>query len=499
MAAMQQSPDKTLAEVLANSQVLPSEYDVVINDLQTDSRKIQQGDLFIAIEGETVNGVDYIDAAIQSGAAAVLWDAPVDAISVAWSAGDRKIPLVAVNNLKQKLPGLAMHFYHSPSALLDIVTVTGTNGKTSCVNYIAQALLAAKNNCGLIGTLGMGVYPDILPGTHTTPDVLTVHKTLASFVKQGAGFAAIEVSSHALAQDRMEGVQVDTAIFTNLTQDHLDYHGTMEAYFKEKVKLFQWPSLKTAIINLDDPYGLTIANETVAKNVISYSLDKNKRADIYASDIQSGSDTTRFTLNTSAGCVQIQSNLMGNFNISNLLAVCAFLRTKEYSLESVAQYVKNIFPVAGRMQRIKADGFPLIVIDYAHTPDALEQALQTLSSRFEGNLCCVFGCGGERDKDKRKKMGAVANQYASKIILTNDNPRGEDAEAIIRQIISGISQQEKIQVELDRKKAIIEAIKNTDKNGCVLVAGKGHETYQIIGNKKTDFSDAAVVNEFLSK
>ncbi len=498
MAAIQQPQHKTLSAVLSNVMLLPDEYDVAIRDLAIDSRQIQPGDLFLAIQGERVNGADYIESAIDAGASAVLWDAPEDTISFAWSAAKNKIPLIAVTNLKENLSELVTYFYNAASELLDIVAVTGTNGKTSCVNYIAQAL-GTEKKCGLIGTLGTGIYPNILSGTHTTPDVLSVHKTLANFVEHDVRYAAIEVSSHALAQGRVDGVNIDTAIFTNLTQDHLDYHATMQAYFNEKLKLFQRSSLKTAIINLDDPYGIAVVNAVRDKNIITYSLDVNKKADVFASNIKYERDATDFILNVADGCIAIRSKLIGDFNVSNLLAVCAYLRSIKYSLEEIAQSVEKIQSVAGRMQKILADGFPVVIIDYAHTPDALEKALKTLVTKCGENLTCVFGCGGERDKAKRKKMGAVAERYAMNIVLTNDNPRGEDAAEIIRQIMSGIKDQKKVHIELDREKAINTAISKTDLHGSVLVAGKGHENYQIIGSKKIKFNDASVVKKFMSK
>jgi len=502
MTIPQQPLHKTLSVVLANIVTLPIQYDVVIRGLTMDSRQIKNGDLFVAIDGEEVNGIDYIDAAIEAGAVAVVWDAQADVIPFAWSKyttkNNKKIPLIAINNLKEKLAVLANVFYEQPSEQLDIVAVTGTNGKTSCVNFIAQAL-GTENKCGLIGTLGLGIYPDISAGTHTTPDVLTVHKTLADFVSQNAGYAALEVSSHALAQGRTDGVQIDTAIFTNLTQDHLDYHGTMESYLNEKLKLFKYASLKTAIINMDDPHGIDFVNATTNVNIVTYSSMGNKdNVDVYASNIQYHSDCSEFILNTRQGSINIHSNLVGDFNISNLLAVCAYLQVKDFSLDDIATKVNQIQPVVGRMQKIKAEGFPLVIVDYAHTPDALEHVLQTLTKQYQGNLTCVFGCGGERDKDKRKKMGEIADQYTDNIVLTNDNPRSESTEKIIEQIMLGINTSKNVRVELDRKKAIIEAIKETNKNGCVVIAGKGHETYQIIGDKKINFSDIKVVEEFFS-
>ncbi|VAW91844.1 UDP-N-acetylmuramoylalanyl-D-glutamate--2,6-diaminopimelate ligase [hydrothermal vent metagenome] len=502
MTVKQQSFSKTLSALLTSVVSVPVEYDVDVNNLQLDSRQVKQGDVFIAIQGEVVNGMDYIDSAIKAGAVAILWEAKTNAIPFAWSKNNeqaKRIPLIAINDLKLKLGGLASLFYGNPSAMLDIVAVTGTNGKTSCVNFIAQSL-GKEKKCGLIGTLGIGIYPGIVAGLYTTPDVVTMHKTLADFVDSHADYAAVEVSSHALAQGRVDEVRFDVAVFTNLTQDHLDYHGTMDDYLKEKIKLFQMPNLKTAIVNVNDRYGLDIIKSTVAKNIITYGIDAAINSpDIYATDIQCVNGYTEFVLNTKQGFVPIVSSLVGDFNISNLLAISAYLQLHGYSLDRIAENISTIESVAGRMQKINVTGFPLVIIDYAHTPDALKQVLDTLSKQFKDNLTCVFGCGGERDKDKRSKMGEVASTYADTIVLTNDNPRGESAEDIIKHINQGIGDKAKVIIELDRKKALELAIKATSPHGCVLVAGKGHEDYQIIGNTRFEFNDVKVVEEILSE
>lgn len=501
MAVKQQSFPKTLSALLANIVRVPTEFDVEINNLQLDSRQVKQGDVFIAINGESTKGLEYIDSAIEAGAAAVLWEAETKAIPFSWPTNNKqakRVPLIAVTDLKLKLGEIASLFYGNPSESLNMVAVTGTNGKTSCVNFIAQAL-GEKQKCGLVGTLGAGVYPDIIAGTHTTPDVVTMHKTLADFIGLEVKFAAVEVSSHALAQGRVDNVFFDLAIFTNLTQDHLDYHGTMENYLKEKIKLFQSPYLKTAIVNVNDSYGLDIVKYTVAKNIITYGIDASVNTpDIYATDIQYSENRTEFVLNTKQSSVFVSSSLVGDFNISNLLAVSAYLQLQGYSLEQIAERILTIKPVAGRMQKINKPGFPLVIVDYAHTPDALHQVLKTLSRQFKAKLTCVFGCGGERDKDKRSKMGEAAESYADTIVLTNDNPRSESAKKIIMQIEQGINDKGKVIVELDRRKAIAIAIKNTSVAGCVLVAGKGHENYQIITGKKFEFNDMEIVKEILS-
>jgi len=499
MTAKQQSNFITLSSLLDGVVSIPAEYNVEIKNLVLDSRQVKSGDVFIAINGEGVNGFDYIESAISSGAIAIIWDAKVEAVPFAWSEFNNKVPLIAIQNLRQHLGQFANDVYSTPSEKLNIVAVTGTNGKTSCVNFIAQAL-GDETPCGLIGTLGTGIYPNISVGTHTTPDVLAVHKTLAQFVEGNAKHAAIEVSSHALAQGRVDGVQIDVAIYTNLTQDHLDYHGTMDAYLEEKAKLFKNTSLKTAIVNINDPHGIDIIKAAKGKSIITYGFYQDiNTPDVYASDVKYYADRTEFVLNINQGSVLISSSLVGDFNVSNVLAVCAYLQVLGLSLTDIADRIENVIPVVGRMQKIKADGLPIIIVDYAHTPDALEHVLKTLSEQFDDRLTCVFGCGGERDSDKRQQMGKVADTYANSIVITNDNPRKESAKDIVKQIEQGIHNKNKIIVELDRKKAISKAIEITNDKGCVLVAGKGHENYQIIGKNKFEFNDVAVVKELLSR
>jgi len=499
MTAKQQSNFITLSSLLDGIVSIPAEYNAEIKNLVLDSRQVKPGDVFIAINGDGVNGFDYIESAISAGAIAVIWDAKVEAVPFAWSEFNNKVPLIAIQNLRKHLGQFSNHVYNTPSEKLNIVAVTGTNGKTSCVNFIAQAL-GDEIPCGLIGTLGIGIYPNISVGSHTTPDVLTIHKTLAQFVEDKAKHAAIEVSSHALAQGRVDGVQIEVAIFTNLTQDHLDYHGTMDAYLEEKAKLFKNTNLKVAIVNINDPYGIDIIKAAKGKNIITYGFYQDiNTPDVYASDVQYYADRTEFVLNINQGSILISSSLVGDFNVSNVLAVCAYLQVLGLSLTDIADRIENVVPVVGRMQKIKADGLPLIVVDYAHTPDALEHVLKTLSEQFDGRLTCVFGCGGERDSDKRQQMGEVADTYANSIVITNDNPRNESAKDIVKQIVQGIHNKNKIIVELDRKKAISKAIEKTNKKGCVLVAGKGHENYQIIGENTFEFNDVDIVKELLSR
>jgi len=496
---MKQSVDKKLCNILQAVVRLPVEFNVTINDLTLDSRSVQPGNLFIAVNGEKYNAADYIDDAIQAGAAAIIWEAAIDdVIPFAWSTGDKRIPVIAITSLKNKISKIAQSFYNNPSEKLDIVAVTGTNGKTSCVNFIAQAL-QGKITCGLIGTLGIGIYPDISVGMHTTPDIVSMHKALASFASHYAAVSAIEVSSHALAQNRIENIKINTAIFTNLTQDHLDYHGSMQSYFEEKAKLFQLPLLETSIINIDDPYGEEILKLTTASNVMTYSVNpENKQAAVFASNIQVQDNYTFFTINTENDSFEIKTTLTGNFNISNLLAVTCYLLTQNFSGKQLVTMLQSIKPVTGRMQRIEAEGFPLAVVDYAHTPDALEKSLSALAKMCVKELTCVFGCGGERDVDKRQLMGQIAEHYADRIFLTNDNPRGEAADEIISNILSGIQDKSRVVVELDREVAIKNAINSTHRDGCVLIAGKGHENYQLFEDKKTYFSDVDVVKNHMS-
>tara|TARA_R110000868_G_scaffold1064_11_gene8178 strand:+ start:3852 stop:5303 length:1452 start_codon:yes stop_codon:yes gene_type:complete len=454
--------------------------DLEIGGMTMDSRRVQAGDLFFAVPGLQQDGRDYITQAVAAGAAAVAYE-PAD-----YQLTALPVPAIAVPGLQQQLSKLAGVFYGQPSQQLSAIGVTGTNGKTSVSLMLAQALTAAQKPCGVIGTLGSGMLGQLTEHGMTTPDPLLVQAQLARLHAQGASHVAMEVSSHALDQGRVEGVSYAVAIFTNLSRDHLDYHGDMSAYGAAKALLFKRPLL-AAVINIDDEFGRQLAAESVAP-VISYSLE-DTRASVYCSDTAYDSKGVRTTLHGQGETFQLRSALLGSFNLSNLLAVIASLSALKVPLSQAVELAAELQPPAGRMQRLGGGAAPLVVIDYAHTPDALDKALAALHEHASGRVVCVFGCGGDRDKGKRALMAQVAEQRADAIVVTSDNPRSEPPQQIIEQICQGMERSGLATVIPNRAAAIAETISAAGVGDVILLAGKGHETYQEIEGVRHPFSD----------
>ncbi|NGZ85780.1 UDP-N-acetylmuramoyl-L-alanyl-D-glutamate--2,6-diaminopimelate ligase [Duganella aceris] len=481
--------------------------------LASDSRRIKPGDVFFAFAadaGAAGDGRSFIDGAIEQGAALVVLD-PTD---FSWNDG-WTVPYLTVASLKQNAGAIAHAFYQQPDAAMFTVGVTGTNGKTSSAVWLGQALSRGTEAAAVIGTLGVGVFRargDVEYNVtgYTTPDAVLLARTLADLREQGAASLAIEVSSIGLEQGRVAGMHFDVALFTNLTRDHLDYHGTMEAYEAAKTKLFDWPGLKTAVVNLDDPMGARLIAHLQAKPalagaipLIGYTLhDAAARPDIAgvlmlrASQIRSSRNTgTEFHLECALGVAQVKTQLVGNFNISNALGVMGAMLAKGLRLRAAIDAVEALHPAPGRMQQVGGQDAPMIVIDYAHTPDALEKtlaALRQVATDRGGQLWCVFGCGGDRDPGKRPQMGKIA-QAADHVLVTSDNPRSEEPHSIIEQILAGMDRANPastVQALDDRAAAILSAIKHAAKPDVILLAGKGHEPYQEIKGKKLPFSDA---------
>ncbi len=469
--------------------------------LKLDSRDIEPGDVFVACPGLSSDGRLYIDKALALGASAVLFEAPASDAVQAVSAGT---PMLAVTGLRSLLGELGDTWYGRPSAALAVVAVTGTNGKTSSVQWIAHALSRNEKACGTIGTLG-AVLPDgqTLGGSLTTPDVLTVHRTLAAMRDAGAKAVAMEASSIGIEQGRMDGVRVALAAFTNLTRDHLDYHVTMERYEAAKARLFNWPGLTAAVINADDEAGrrmLAALPEGVSPMGYSLSDDPAIPAAMRARDLQATSQGQIFTLVSPHGEAQIVTRLLGAHNVSNLLLVAGVLYKLGLPFAQIARELAATDPVDGRLQTVEpavslpahAARGPLVVVDYAHTPDALSRALLALravATARSGRLVCLFGCGGERDPGKRPVMGAIAAELADHVVVSSDNPRTESPEAIVQQILAGIPEAVRADVEVDRARAILQTIWAASPEDVVLLAGKGHETYQDIGGEKLPFDD----------
>lgn len=460
-------------------------------DLRLDSREVVAGDVFVACPGGSVDGRDYIVRAFEQGASAVLCQAPAPTDVQ----DDARVHVVPA--LRALLGELADDWYGQPSAALSVVAITGTNGKTSCVQWISQALNATGKPCGSIGTLG-ALLPDgsSLGGNLTTPDVLTVHRVLALMREAGAQAVALEASSIGLEQGRLDGVRIEIAGFTNLTRDHLDYHGSMEHYEQAKARLFHWPGLAAAILNADDAAGerlLQLLPETLA---LGYTQDATPAA-FQVRDLRATSHGQIFTLVTPEGEAQIVTSLLGRHNVSNLLLVAGVLSKLGWPLAQIARALAKTRPVDGRLQVVTslvANGArgPLVVVDYSHTPDSLARALTALRPMADarsGRLSCLFGCGGERDAGKRPEMGRIAADLADRITVSSDNPRGEDPADIIAQILVGIPRGTRLTVEADRASAIMQTIWAAEPNDVVLLAGKGHETYQEVAGAKLPFDD----------
>jgi UDP-N-acetylmuramoyl-L-alanyl-D-glutamate--2,6-diaminopimelate ligase len=447
----------------------------VIERLASDSRRCAPGVAFFAYPGEAADGRAYIGDAIGRGAAAVIWEEK----SFAWR-GEWRLPNAPVQDLKQKAGLLAHEFYGRPSESLWLCGVTGTNGKTSCSQWIAALL----DKAAVIGTLGAGFPGALSPAVNTTPDALETHCLLKTFVQQGARAVAMEVSSHGLVQGRVNGVRFACALFTNLTHDHLDYHGSMQAYGEAKAQLFEMPGLETAVLNLDDPFGLELARRLAGRvRTIGYSL--SSPCDLVDECVVADEG---LNVRSPWGSAKLRLPVLGRFNVSNALGVLGCLVAKGIPFDEAARLLERLPPVAGPMQSV--GDRPLVVIDYAHTPDALDnvlQALRPIAQARGGRLAVVFGAGGDRDPAKRPLMGAVAARLADRVLVTSDNPRGEDPLAIISQIVKGIAVPH--QVEAERAQAIARAIGEADPADVILIAGKGHESYQEIAGRRLHFSD----------
>jgi len=483
---------KQLLNGLTVSEYLP---EIEVKGLTLDSREVEPGYVFIALEGQLDHGLAYAEAAISKGAVAVLCDEKFDQYcqQILSRLMSRAI-CVPVRGLQDKLGEMASHFYDDPSEKIFISGVTGTDGKTSVSHFIAQAMKQAYGLSAVIGTLGNGLVDNLEESSHTTPNVIDLHKMLAEFYQQGVEYVAMEVSSHGLDQRRVANVNFDVAVLTNLSRDHLDYHGDIESYKQAKKKLFTDNASKSLVLNIDDAFGVEIFNEKKSNQTIwLYGLDevKVKQSQLYAfaSNIRNAINGIAFTLNSSKGVADVNVQLIGDFNIYNVLASMCVLMESGINFNHAVKYIEKLHTVAGRMELLSINGKPSVVIDYAHTPEALAQALINVRKHTSGKVICVFGCGGDRDTGKRALMAKAAEELSDLVILTNDNPRTEDPLKIIDDIKQGIENEIQLIVEIDRKKAIQHAIEISTAEDMVLIAGKGHELFQIIGDEKIAFSD----------
>ena len=490
---------------------------VRMNNLVTDSRTVKPGDTFLAYPGEKLDGREFIPQAIAAGANAVLWERRGFVWDQAW-----QLPNLPIEKLQARAGIIADSVYGHPSQKLWLIGITGTNGKTSCSHWIAHAMTALGRKTAVIGTLGAGFPGELELTANTTPDAVLLHRKMADFLRDGAQSVAMEVSSHGIAQERINGATFAIALLTNLSRDHLDYHGSMETYAAAKARLFHWPGLKCAVLNLDDAFGAGLAQQLAGTGtqIIGYGLTEQavrirhseKFRRVHGRNLKTSPEGLAFDIEFENGFEteysKFKSEVVGGFNASNLLGVLATLLASGIKLPDAVRALQQVRSVAGRMQQLGGGEQPLVVVDYAHTPDALEKVLAALRGILRtgsdadakteaGNprLICVFGCGGERDRGKRPLLGAVAARLADEVIITSDNPRKENPRVIIDEIAAGAGAN--CHIEEDRAAAILRAIQGAHKGDVVLIAGKGHEAYQEIDGKKLPFRDGDVARKIL--
>lgn len=461
----------------------------VTGEVHCDSRRVGAGDGFIAWPGAATDGRKFVPQALQQGARACLVE---HAGSEAYRfTGDA---VAAYDGLKAATGPIGALYYGEPSHKLDVLAVTGTNGKTSTAWWLAQALSNVGVSCGLVGTLGIGRPPHVEHTGLTTPDPVLMQRHFRRFLDEGAKACAIEASSIGIVERRLDGTRIRVAGFTNFTQDHLDYHGSMAAYWDAKAQLFAWPDLQAAVLNVDDEKGAELAARLQGGRLDLWTVSCEREARVRALEIGYGDAGLRFVVAEGAERHPLQTTLVGQYNVSNLLGVIAMMRAIGVPLAGAVTACADLLPVPGRMERINVPGQPMVAVDYAHTPDALEkglQALQPLASQRGGRLWCVFGCGGDRDHTKRPLMAAVAERNADRVVVTSDNPRSEKPEAIIAQVLLGLSHRESVEVQADRARAIADTIAAAAPQDVILLAGKGHEDYQEVAGVKHAFSDQA--------
>ncbi len=476
----------------------------VTGELRTDSRRVQPGDGFIAWPGAATDGRQYMARAFEQGASVCLMQREG---SETWQDLQPADRVAALPQLKERTGLVADAYYEQPTQTLRVMAVTGTNGKTSTACWLAQALAhpAIARRCGVVGTLGVGLWPELVYTGMTTPDPVLLQRSFRQMLQAGAQLCAIEASSIGIAEHRLDGTCIRTAVFTNFTQDHLDYHGSMQAYWAAKRALFGWEGLESAVINIDDPQGAKLATELADANFDIWTCSRRQDARLRAWPLPSREGLS-FELREGDALCRIDTALAGDYNIDNLLGVIGALRAQGVPLAHIAQACAGLQAVPGRMQRVMpaagAASLPLAVVDYAHTPDALTQALralQPLARERGGRLWCVFGCGGDRDRHKRPLMAAAAEALADRLVLTSDNPRSESAAAILAQMRAGLQQPQAATVMEDRAAAIAVAVREANAADVVLVAGKGHETTQEIAGVFHPFSDVQQLHAALQR
>lgn len=465
-----------------------------ITRLVLDSREIMPGDTFVALKGEYVDGREYIAEAITAGASLILQQHDVTACI-----SDGTVPVIGVARLPERLSAFAANLLEHPSEKMTVLGVTGTNGKTSTAFWYQYLHSLLSSKAGAIGTLGVSIDGESYSTGMTTPDAIRVQQSLADLQHKGARAVVMEVSSHALEQARVSAVQFDTAIYTNLTQDHLDYHGDMSSYGAAKERLFFMPGIHHCLINIDDEFGLALHKKLQQQrpDVSVYAMSQSQaHADVLCSSCEATAQGVKALMTSPWGEINIEAPVFGEFNLQNLMGVVSALLIEGISANRIQAALRTLPNVPGRLQRVSASD-PQVVVDYAHTPDALAKSLTALRHHTNGSLVCVFGCGGDRDKTKRAPMMACAQKYADRVVVTSDNPRTESPEDIAIETIHGADQAKPFSVELDRAKAITSAVIDAAEQDLILLAGKGHETYQQINGVNHPFSDVDVASRAL--
>lgn len=489
---------RPLAELTAGVVDVPSE--IMVTDVTLDSRAVRPGALFLACQGQTRHGIEFAQQAISQGARAVLYDSvPAPGTLPTF---DSQIFVAAVPHLSRHVGAIADRFFDAPSQWLSVTGVTGTNGKTTCAYLLAQALTLCGRPAAYIGTIGAGMPGDLKPTNLTTPDAVSVHRALSEMRRLGAAAVGMEVSSHALEQGRVDGVRFRTAAFTNLSHDHLDYHGSMDAYGAAKARLFQRETLAVRVINVDDAFGAQLAaQDAPGRLVVTTRSERPAVADevlrhaqlVRAARAQAEPTGLEIDIESSWGSAPLSVSLVGDFNIDNVLTVLAVLLSADIPLAEAVNALSRCRAAPGRMETFGGGAQPLAIVDYAHTPDALAKALRVSRAHCEGKLRVVFGCGGDRDASKRPVMGRIAAEEADEVILTDDNPRTEDPARIVADILAGIEERSAVRVEHSRAEAIRCALSASRPGDVVLIAGKGHEDYQIYGTERRPFCDQSIV------
>ncbi len=495
----------TVLQNISSAQVGDDRRAIPVGPLRLDSRKVESGDTFVAVEGYLNDGRVYIPTAVNKGASLIFAEANNNSEFKQLFSEIAKDKIIWIENLRDNLSEIAANYYDHPSIELKNIAVTGTNGKTSCSYLIAKTLQKMSIECYLMGTLGIGNCDSLRKSENTTADAITLQQIFAEALNSGAQFSSMEISSHGIDQNRAAAIKLNTAIFTNLTRDHLDYHGSMENYGAAKRKLFLHEHLKNVVINMDDRFGRKLAKDVdivatkwmVTTKLPTSGSDLNRW--IWAEDVVYSLQGLHANIFTPWGSGKLDSPLIGKFNLSNLLLVVAALGAILKDLPQILNALKNVRAADGRMDTLGSEKTPLVVVDYAHTPDALEQALLAIREHCVGLIWCVFGCGGDRDPGKRPMMAKIAEKLSNRVIVTMDNPRFESSDEIKQDIFSGFRNVNKANYIEDRKLAINHAIKNAQPGDAILIAGKGHEEYQIIGKENIFHSDKQTSQDALQE